>query len=742
MVDIPNSDKIACGRKPMFCEIIKLANRKRLIFDTSNERVYDARLNYCSTADSTVQADCHIYWRLKLRRVDAVFEEYTGQGYSLDTAAYPQQYADIIRGYYSKHVSSSLAANTRHFVNVLAMLRHAGACIAHYCMTGKIDFDILSKKKYKNKEVVTLSNADSLSFLPHSALYLPSPLRASDPEIFNMLYLLGCACDASIAMDNISNTSGAAKYSMPHYNPLQLSHALHVTIFYMLSLMDSCGYGDDAVLALTSGLHSVTTVIAHSDEGGITRDALRELSYTQPYGTMPVPIAGYFQHINVLFTTQPAWDQFAGIWDYVILATAALVHLSDPGMTVNDVTYPTTLTTKVATVDGRNSDLAAQMMHSATRFCDIFVENLSTFWGVVANPDGNASQALLHAFNIVACAAEPNRHLEMNVMAPWYWIESSALFCDYTPFRSPLSSAGYGPQCVYGARLVLAATNSLEFTGEAGDYSAYRFEWTTMRHNPLFNILNKRVGDGLANVDFRLRPYNEWLLEGQPSRRSCSLAGHGTPTATCSHKTPNHDTLDEYIWGSTSCDLFHPAELTSYTAVCVRFRNYLSGADGDVRILNTPTREVIEGNVVTRCDGIRCLDSNKRIQHVPEVARRYCMMARYLAQARTFGALTIGDDIIRGFDKVEKIVKMHKSNNRLDQMPLIDVTGLCQPMIETSTVRASTTTRIDPNKLAAATARVELPLAPRCTSSLIPSSDSVPEPEPQVGESGDRSGCA
>nr|AYD61664.1 putative coat protein [Blechomonas wendygibsoni Leishmaniavirus-like RNA virus 1] len=682
-------------RSVLFSDLFRAVKRKRVLLDDRGERIYTANLLFESSVNHRIQGQANIHWRLKLRRAEAIYEAFTGFGIDITNCSYPSTLTEHIRGCYSKQLGANVTVDGKFNANFLALLRHAGACMAHYSLTGKLSVDILSKKRHKDTDITVISNADSLSILPLHTLYLPNNLRVYDVGMYNVVYLLGCATNCTIAMDNVLSINGQQKFTVRDGSVAAWARDLHNTIFYLLSLMDVCGAGDMAALALTSGLHSVYTVVGHSDEGGLMRDILRGIAFTPSYGIVPAVPDKHFCHFNVCLMHEPSWDAVSSIWDYVAVATAGLVHISDPCMNINGDSYPTIVTAKGEGAKCSNL-LLSRLIDVAPTFFSLYIKNLSVFFATDDRGICGADDAMLTSLLGVLDDQRQQNHLpEGNVIAPWYWVESSGLFSDLTGFESPSTVCGLGPQAIYGATLELHATENAQFIESQGIYDIYTVPWTTARRNPIFTLLNCRKGDGIANIDFTLNPRQDWLLEGQPSRRCCPDPKHGTLGSPCGHQTANRDSLDEYLWGRVSCHLLHPAELTSFNNILIRLKAWVVDEDGDVFTTNMPTREVMEGTVTVKMQGIKLTEATAHMQSIPAIARQYKDAARYLTNVRMFGREG-AVDILFGGTRVGATRKMHQKDpgvQRPTNEKIICVSQTIEPMQEISSSRTGNTYR-------------------------------------------------
>nr|AHK06415.1 capsid protein [Leishmania RNA virus 2] len=619
---------------------------RRVVSGDRSERVYTAALNYRSTVRQAYQATVNVHWRIKQRSKKAARITRAHAGL-MASFYYADNFKQEILKYHSRHVSTEIVVGRDYRFDFRSLLHHAGACMAHYCLTGELDINVLSSHKTNSTAVTVLSNADGLSILGADVLYLPNALKMMDINIFNCIYLLAAACESNIIFDDVILTGGGSSYNVPAYNAAQWSRHLHNTIIYLLHLQSNGDGGCDGALALTAGLHSVMTVVAHSDEGGFMRDVLRSLHYGPAKGIVVADPHRTVNHALPVLMYEPTWDAICGMWDYVTVATAGLVHLSDPCELIAHDIYPTIIT---APDDNLVRAMESRLEAALPAFASNYIHNLAMFMGVGGDQCGRAADTLIEA-GVYVCSlsgTDANRHVLKGTMAPWFWVESTGLFRDLSCFNVPGLTAGYGPQAIYGSVVTLPGMQACEYTGSRGSYDYYNVGWTSLRKHPLLVLANNKVGDGIAHVQVGREANIPWLLPGQPQRRECTATGHGTTSASCQHKRPDRGTLDEFIWGRFSTGIFHPAELTSFTNVEMRIRCWAEDSNGDVLETGAPVRDIVEGGVEISVNAILLTNSTDHIRTVPAVRRNYQAGAKYLEEARSRGTMSTLNRIIGG----------------------------------------------------------------------------------------------
>lgn len=185
-------------------------------------------------------------------------------------------------------------------------------------------------------------------------------------------------------------------------------------------------------LAYTRGLHSILTVVGHSDEGGIMRDVLRCGSYRQPHGGICRGLP-YAASVPVLEGSH--LGTLCGAVDSILLTTAALVAHCDPMVVVDGDLYPTTYSLEPTSVDGQGNlvdgaalhvNMARALCEGSSGFVQNYVRALAKLFELSNNEaDEHAARQLATCFELYATTG--SRHAAYEVVAPYFWIEPTSL---------------------------------------------------------------------------------------------------------------------------------------------------------------------------------------------------------------------------------------------------------------------------------------------------------------------------
>lgn len=91
----------------------------------------------------------------------------------------------------------------------------------------------------------------------------------------------------------------------------------------LAELYNRAGAGEIFAYSFFKGLHSICTVVGHSDEGGLTRDVLRECAFPQPYGGLPSTCAAHAGMPTI--SVGASYSSLVGLVDSLCLKSAAAV---------------------------------------------------------------------------------------------------------------------------------------------------------------------------------------------------------------------------------------------------------------------------------------------------------------------------------------------------------------------------------------------------------------------------------
>nr|AMQ11130.1 coat protein [Beauveria bassiana victorivirus 1] len=212
--------------------------------------------------------------------------------------------------------------------------------------------------------------------------------------------------------------------------------------------MIACDQGPLFAYALTRGIHKVLSVVAHTDEGGITRDLLRVSAFAAPFGGIHYGLTPYSGLPAI--ASNNACD-LACYVDSIAMITAGLVAHCDPGVTLNGYWFPTFYSgTSTGDTEGRPGDelagdaamsrrIHAQLAASIGSFAEGYIAGL----GRIFAADGQTDRAVSHMCATATLINGDNRHLRFPSVAPFFWVEPTSLI-PHDLLGSPAEAHGAG----------------------------------------------------------------------------------------------------------------------------------------------------------------------------------------------------------------------------------------------------------------------------------------------------------
>jgi hypothetical protein len=268
--------------------------------------------------------------------------------------------------------------------------------------------------------------------------------------------------------------------------------------------------------AITSGVHNLLSVVSHTDEGGLTRDAFRAVDFTPSFGG--IFISDVRSYVGLPMPDVYSLQSFQSLVDSIAIGSAGLVALSDPLVDYEGRKYPTVFTARgsVQGVSGEEAegtietqvDLIGQIASEAYPFAVKYIDNLGRLFCVNGEVP-LAAEHLALGFEMLSLASssdledgagEPtNRHLSMVTAAPWYWVEPTSLFtsqfCD-----SDAARAGFGPMVAVNEVKHEPMFEWTSVVAEGGTSMDVVHSWRSARTNALMVHLRLSKKDGLANM--------------------------------------------------------------------------------------------------------------------------------------------------------------------------------------------------------------------------------------------------
>lgn len=264
------------------------------------------------------------------------------------------------------------------------------------------------------------------------------PLHAGDDRDIHVAAVLLYAargCGANVYTTEVYAQNGVWAQRLP--TGFDLVTAVYRAAHCLVGVSAQNGDGANAIGHLVSGMHDVASVVGQTDEGGISRDILRNMPKSRPYGmictrdayTLPV-----FPSPHIRIGGTPS--DFISLVDSFLLASAAVIAVCDPGCGRNgDVPTTSWVDCRQAIGDtpaqpglaGDWHDHEGALLRTSYSVGRSWVERLAAGVGIMVS-DGDRFGAAFQSGCVMTFMSEgANRHLANAVVHPWFWIEPTPL---------------------------------------------------------------------------------------------------------------------------------------------------------------------------------------------------------------------------------------------------------------------------------------------------------------------------
>lgn len=368
--------------------------------------------------------------------------------------------------------------------------------------------DFRNKERYRLKGVNQMSDMFSIS--EAGSIFLHQHFcPVEGVNAFWAFVTAANVCGAEVLTSNVDCDGNGA----PICRELS-GGALAQGVTACLSLLGTyyslAGAGDAFAVALTKGLHSVCTVVGHSDEGSWFRDMLRHGGVSAPFGGIPQGLS-LTGGIPVLCShSLPSTSAYV---DSMLYVTAALVSHCDPCDVNGGMVFPTVL--KALSDDEPagsvpKEDLAkrlgARLANPFTDFAPKYASGLARVFGLLGSENGQLGATILEE-SLAAFCASPNlarcRHLHMDVIAPFFWIEPTGLI-PHNYLGTLAEEHGMGSLCGNNERRSVGFLNRPLASGASDmNRSSWAIEMRSLRTWGGYVYLANHRKDGVANIWMR-----------------------------------------------------------------------------------------------------------------------------------------------------------------------------------------------------------------------------------------------
>jgi len=383
-----------------------------------------------STADYGVNRDTCVKTTvyevgLRFSKVSDALAPPPPDGIRLDTSyAVAPGLADDFAGFAGKY-SNFTARFTK--ANLAGLVER---CAKGLAMASYYDVTSTSLAGGKTVHVTSLGTTIHPVSASASAVFIP---RLTDtitaPSTFAVLVAAAAGEGASVVTDIVEVDAASRAPLIPTCGSDAFAQAAVEALRILGSNMIACGEGSLFAYAVTRGIHSVLSVVGHTDEGGTMRDLLRLGSFSAPYGGIHFAAPRY---VGLPALTSSEYAHVSALTDGIALASAGLVAHCDPGIYFNGQWFPTVLdgshgTTQLALSGsggtGSPQRALSQLIDSTAAFSRLYIRGLGKLFGC----EGESRLASEHFAGMVSSIREPPRHLSHASLCPWFWIEPTSI---------------------------------------------------------------------------------------------------------------------------------------------------------------------------------------------------------------------------------------------------------------------------------------------------------------------------
>ncbi|AZT88642.1 coat protein [Thelebolus microsporus totivirus 1] len=414
------------------------------------------------------------------------------------------------------------------------------------------------------------------------------------PDVFSVLASAVAGEGGTVATDLVELDAVTRQPIVREVDTYAFARACVDALRLLGANMAACDAGDLYAYALTRGIHSVLSVVSHTDEGGVLRDILRCSGFSAPFGGVHLGLEEYTA-LPALSTSSPA--AIAAYADAIALSTAALVAHCDPGVIYNGSWFPTVLQgaengapevrpgehqagTDAMALRNRN-----QLKSEFGSFAALYTSGLTKLFGF-----GHGSgMAARHLSALPASLTATNRHLRHASVAPYFWIEPTSLIA-HDFLGSPAEQEGFASYATKNQLRSVPAWESIRSAGPSDFVSSgYVVAFRSARACPLLAHLQGHADNGLGSLVVRQLDPNGVIHPG-----ACAANPQVRDRVEASMP------LSSYLWVRGQSALPAPAEFINLAVgMGIQARHVIFSDDGDMSAEHLPLADEFVGAEVT-----------------------------------------------------------------------------------------------------------------------------------------------
>jgi len=438
---------------------------------------------------------------------------------------------------------------------------------------------------------------------------------------YGVFAALACAASAvgtTVVTDFlVADANGVVHFQCPEGSELVL--AIQLALQTIGSLYQEAHEGAKYAHAYAKGVHSVLSVVSHSDEGGFCRDLIRCGDFAPSYGALLLHKRDY---VGVPIGSASI-SAIRSVIDSVALATAGVAAYCDRGVEV-DYGRCSTVICLPEGVDVDDSGLVfSKILPTLQVYLADWSKGLAEIFSISSTDVSSGDTAAAWFAAAARRSWTNNSHLAHKILFPYYWVEPTHIV------KLPLSKLPNNDvlklrHCNVGERVSVQLWPSSVVTGNYTFAYTVVSPFTNARSIPALQFLSASTRDGLAKVFVQSADINMVFATG--------LGGDVDESVAFKDALDRRAGLNEFLWGRGHTDALHPGEFSNRGAA---MRFMVQTFSGDFEQVNAFTAaEVASGHCEVIYHQPGCNASNlSSTKACPTLCNNRSRAARALTEA-------------------------------------------------------------------------------------------------------------
>lgn len=528
------------------------------------------------------------------------------------------------------------------YSSLAPLVERLGRGLAAASLYGGVTSDNLRAQQPLNVNVLGTYDGPVNSLV--NTVFIPRLVNSSiSGDVFSVLVQAAAGEGAAVATDVLELDAVTRQPIIPLVGADGLPRAIVSALRILGSNMIAADQGPLFAYALVKGLHSVATVVGHTDEGGATRDMLRAGRLSIPFGGIHYGLPVY-AGLPALSSNQVV--DVAAFVDSLCLTSAALVAHADPGILYDDKWFPTfyqgTGSADAVVRPGQHQEgtpamgqrNAAQYLADLPKFLDLYIPALSKLFSA----EGSNEVAVTVARTAGSTMPLDSRHFCHASITPHYWIEPTSLI-PHDFLGSQAEANGSGSYATVDSPRSRLAWEDIEASGECDtSFSGYA---AVMRNPRSAWFFAHWLGHGLNGL-------------GAITVRQLDPTGIIQPGACDARpdvrdRVENNDPFTDFMWVRGQSPFPAPGEMLNLAGTVGFFVKHITmDDDGIPTVEHVPTSREFASTSVTIQVGRPVGISNGGNNAADSTARRARTraareLAAVSARVRAFGRSSVAE---------------------------------------------------------------------------------------------------